>query len=144
MHPPANTILKSRMGENRDILIMLAYRTSPQLAKHYYMNSVLQGGPERTQTPTINNLMKTRGEMKRVVCSNAYIEFFSQQNDTKIINFDEGVLILWPFFWGNVIFKICHFCLKSHNWRTKNVQRLAPPGKVPALVLKKKKRRQHE
>ena len=25
------------------------------------------------------------------------IEFFSQQNDTKTINFDEGVLILRPF-----------------------------------------------
>ena len=34
------------------------------------------------------------------------IEFFSQQNDTNIINFDEGILILWPLFWGNVIFKI--------------------------------------
>ena len=40
------------------------------------------------------------------------INFFSQQNDTKIINFEESVLILWPFFWGNVIFKLCHFCLK--------------------------------
>ena len=39
-----------------------------------------------------------------------HIEFFSQQND-----FDEGVFILWPFFWGNVNFKICHFCLNSHN-----------------------------
>ena len=53
--------------------------------------------------------------MKKL-CALMRIEFFSQQNDTKIINFDEGVLILWPFFWGNVIFKICHFCLKSHNW----------------------------
>ena len=64
------------------------------------------------------------------------IEFFSQQNDTKIINFDEGVLILWPFFWGHVIFKICHFRLKSHNWRTANFHCLAPPGKVSALALK--------
>ena len=64
------------------------------------------------------------------------IEFFSQQNDTKIINFDEGVLILWPFFWGNVICKICHFCLKSHNWRTKNFHCFDPPGKVSALALK--------
>ena len=60
------------------------------------------------------------------------IEFFSQQNDTKIINFDEGVLILWPFFWGN----FQNFCLKSHNWRTKNFHCLAPPGKVSALALK--------
>ena len=61
---------------------------------------------------------------------------FSHQNDTKIINFDEGVLILWPFFWGNVIFKICHFCLKSHHWRTANFNCLAPAGKVSALALK--------
>ena len=46
------------------------------------------------------------------------IEFFFQQNYTKIINFDEGILILWQFFWGNVIFKICYFCLKSHNRHT--------------------------
>ena len=49
-----------------------------------------------------------------------HIKFFLQQYDTKIINFDEGVLILWLFFWGNVIFKICHSCLKRHNWRTEN------------------------
>ena len=27
-----------------------------------------------------------------------YIKFFSQEDDTKNVNFDEGVLILWPFF----------------------------------------------
>ena len=32
---------------------------------------------------------------------------FFQQNDTTIKDFDEGVLILEQFFWGNVIFKIC-------------------------------------
>ena len=26
------------------------------------------------------------------------------------------ILILQPFFWGNVIFKICSFCIKSHVW----------------------------
>ena len=31
--------------------------------------------------------------------------FFSQQNDTKINDFDEGIWILEPLFWGNVIFK---------------------------------------
>ena len=39
-------------------------------------------------------------------CALLRIKFFSQLDDTKIVNFDEGVLILWPFFWGNVIFKI--------------------------------------
>ena len=42
-------------------------------------------------------------------------KYFFQQNDTKINNFDEGVLILEPFFWGNVIFKMCLFCIKSHD-----------------------------
>ena len=67
-------------------------------------------------------------------------KLFSQQDDTKIINFDEGILILstWQFFWGNVIFKICHFCLKSHNWRQKILHSLASPGKVSTLALKMK------
>ena len=39
--------------------------------------------------------------------------FFFQQNDTKINDFDEGILIPEPFFWGNVIFQICSFCIKS-------------------------------
>ena len=32
---------------------------------------------------------------------------------------DESILILEPFFWGNVIFKICSFCIKSHVWGRK-------------------------
>ena len=43
-------------------------------------------------------------------------KFFFQENDTKINDFDEGVLILEPFFWSNVILKICFFCTKSHDW----------------------------
>ena len=35
--------------------------------------------------------------------------FFCLQNDTKINDFDEGVLILEPFFWGNVISKFAPF-----------------------------------
>ena len=41
--------------------------------------------------------------MKKL-CALLQLEFFSEQDDTNIVNFDEGV---WPFFWGNVIFKIC-------------------------------------
>ena len=93
------------------------------------------GWPRKNATPTINNFKKTMDRIKKL-CALMRIEFFSQQNDTKIINFDEGVLILWPIFWGNFIFKICHFCLKSPNWRTKNFHCLAPPGKVSALALK--------
>ena len=43
-------------------------------------------------------------------------KFLFQQNDTKISDFDEGILILETFFWSNVIFKICFFCIISHNW----------------------------
>ena len=32
------------------------------------------------------------------LCALLRIEFFFEQDDTKIVNFDEGVLILRPFF----------------------------------------------
>ena len=43
---------------------------------------------------------------------------------------------IWPFFWGNVIFKICHFCLKSHDWRTENFPFFGFPAKMFAHALK--------
>ena len=43
-------------------------------------------------------------------------KFFLQQIDTKINHFDEGIFILEPIFGGNVIFKICFFSIKSHDW----------------------------
>ena len=43
-------------------------------------------------------------------------KFFFQENDIKISDFDEGVFILEPFFCSNVLFKICFFCSKSHDW----------------------------
>ena len=55
-------------------------------------------------------------------------KFFFQQNDTKINNFDEGVLILEPFCWGNVIFKICFFSIKSHDWGRDEFLWVASPG----------------
>ena len=54
-------------------------------------------GPERMQHLRSINFKKTREKMKSL-CTLECIEFFFQQNYTKIINFDEGVLILWPFF----------------------------------------------
>ena len=53
--------------------------------------------------------------------------FFFQQNDTKINDFDEGVLILEPFFWVNAIFKIRSFCFKSHVWGREEFLWVAPP-----------------
>ena len=73
------------------------------------------GWPRKNATLTINNFKKTRYRMKNL-CAFLRIKFFFQQDDTKIVNFDEGVLILDPFFWGNVSFKICTFCIKSHVW----------------------------
>ena len=64
------------------------------------------------------------------LCALLRIQLFSQQDDTKIVNFDEGVLILWPFFWGNVILKICHF------WDVPQISIVWLPGKVSALALK--------
>ena len=73
------------------------------------------GWPRKNATLTINDFKKTRDRINKL-CPLLRIKKKFQQDDTKIINFDERVWILWPFFWGNVIFKICHFCLKSHNW----------------------------
>ena len=56
------------------------------------------------------------------------IQLFPQQDDTKVVNFDEGVLILWPFFWGNVNFQDLPFYLKSHNLRTENFPLCGFPG----------------
>ena len=92
------------------------------------------GWPRKNATPTINNFKKTRDRMKKL-CALLRVEFFFfQHDDTKIIDFDEGVLILWPSFWGNVIFKICHFCL--NYWLPKIFHCMASPGKVSALALK--------
>ena len=55
------------------------------------------GCPRENATLMINNLKKTKDRMKKV-CALLHIKFFSQQEDTQIFNFDEGVLILWPFF----------------------------------------------
>ena len=64
--------------------------------------------------------------MKKL-CALLRIKFFFQQGDTKIVNFDEGVLILGPFFWGNVIFKMCTFCIKSYVWGREEFLWVAPP-----------------
>ena len=60
-------------------------------------NENYTGWPRKNATLTINNFKKTRDRMKKL-CALLRIKFFSQQDDTKIVNFDKGVLILWPFF----------------------------------------------
>ena len=72
--------------------------------------------------------------MKKL-CALLCIKFFSQQDDTKIVNFDEDVLILLPFFWGNVIFKICPSISKVTSYVLKIFHCVASPGKLSALAL---------
>ena len=55
------------------------------------------GWPRKNATLTINNFKKPRDRMK-TLCALLRMKFFSQQDDTKNVNFGEGVLIIWPFF----------------------------------------------
>ena len=73
------------------------------------------------------------------LCALMSITFVSQQDDTKIINFDSMAVFL-----KQCHFQICHFCLKSRNIIDVPtiVHCLASPGNVSGLPLKKG--RQHE
>ena len=51
--------------------------------------------------------------MKKL-CALLRIKFFSQQDDTKIVNFDEGVLILWPFSEAMSFSRFTLLSQKSH------------------------------
>ena len=64
---------------------------------HSSFFNLYTGWPRKNATLSINNFKKTRDSMKKLSAL-LRIEFFSEQDDTKIVNFDEGVLILWPFF----------------------------------------------
>ena len=64
--------------------------------------------------------------MKKL-CALLRKQIFFQQDNPKIVTFDEGVLILEPFFWGNVIFKICTFCINSHVWDREKFLWVTPP-----------------
>ena len=55
------------------------------------------GWPRKNATLKINDFKKTRDRINKV-CPLLRIQFLFQQDDTKIINFDEGVYIIWPFF----------------------------------------------
>ena len=60
------------------------------------LNELYTGWPQKNATLMINNFKKTRDRMKKL-CALLRIKFFFQQDDTKIVNFDEGVLILESF-----------------------------------------------
>ena len=65
--------------------------------------------------------------MKKL-CALLRIKKNYQQDDTKIVNFDEGVLILWPFFRRQCHFQDLPFYLNSHNLRTENFPLFGFPG----------------
>ena len=80
-----------------------------EIAKSPIINT---GWPRKNATLTINNFKKTRDRMKKL-CALLCIKFFFQQDDTKIVNFDEGVLILEPFFlWAMSFSKFAPFVSK--------------------------------
>ena len=58
------------------------------------------------------------------------MKFIFQQDDTTIINFDEGVWILCRFSEA----MSCHFGLKTHDWRNRKFPLFGSPGKVFALA----------
>ena len=84
------------------------------------------GWPRKNATPTITNF-KEIGHLIKLVSALMSKTFLFQQNDTKIKDFDEGIIILEQFFWGNVIFKICSFCIKSRVWGREEFLWVAPP-----------------
>ena len=80
-------------------------------------STVYTGWPRKNATLTINNFKKTRDRMKKLCALLRIKSHFFQQDDTKIVNFDEGVLILEPFFWGNVIFQNLHLLYQKSRLR---------------------------
>ena len=111
--------------------IQSCYRSLDTSWMHSIWHLAYTGWPRKNATLTINNFKKTRDRMKKL-CTLLRIKIFFQQDDTKIVNFDEGVWILWPFFWGNGIFKICPSISKVTIYVSKNFHCLASPGKVSA------------
>ena len=65
--------------------------------------------------------------MKKL-CALLRIEFISEQDDTKIINFDEGVFDSVAVFLRQCHFQDLPFYLKSHNLRTKYFPLFRFPG----------------
>ena len=62
-------------------------------------------------------------------------EILFQQDDTKIVNFYEGVLILWSFFEAMSFSRCALLSQKSQFTYQKCFHCLASPGKVSALAL---------
>ena len=73
--------------------------------------------------------------MKKL-CALLRIKLFSQQDDTKIVDYDEGVFDSMAIFLRQCHFQDLSFYLKSLNLRTEIFSIVwLPPGKVSALAL---------
>ena len=83
------------------------------------------GCPRKNATLTINNFKKTRDRMKKKMCARWHQDRW----------FWWRRFVLWPFFWGDVIFKICPSISKVTIYVPKFFHCLASPGKVSALAL---------
>ena len=59
-------------------------------------------------------ISRKRGAEWKKLCTLLRTTLFSQQNDTKIVNFDEGVLILWPFSEAMSFWRFALLSQKSH------------------------------
>ena len=93
------------------------------------------GWPRKNATLTINDFKKTRDRINKL-CPLLRIKFSFQQDDTKIINFDEGRLDSMAVFLRQCQYQnLPLLSQKSQFDVTENFQCLAPPGKVFALAL---------
>ena len=93
--------------------------------------STIQGGPERMQhLRSIKISRKLGTEWKSCVHYCVYNSFPSKMTPRSFILM-KVVLILWPYFWGNVIFKICFslFYQKS-RLRSEGISLSSFPGIV--------------
>ena len=101
-------------------------QTDRQIQVNKINYTTIQGGPKRMQH--LQSLISKKSGTK----SNEWVHYcvlhsFFLLNDTKINDFDEGVLILEPFFWGNVIFNFFFFRIKIHDWGTEEFLWVAHP-----------------
>ena len=73
------------------------HNTCIKVAVNALISTVYTGWPRKNATHMINNFKKSRDRMKKL-CALLRIKLFFEQDDTKTVNFDKGVLILEPFF----------------------------------------------
>ena len=98
------------------------------------------GWPRKNATLTINNFKKRENRIKNLYAL-LRIQFYSQQNDTKIVNFYKGVFFLWLFSEAMSFLRFALGLLSSKVtiYVSKIFHRLAFPGVKCLLLLCKAK-----